>query len=350
VAADAPLSPPIVATSTFVAGGERGYGRYGNPTWDAFESAMGTLEGGTAVSFASGMAAVSAAVAVLLDDESSGPVVVPEDGYHTSIELLHRCGRPLRSVRLADTAVVLDALPGAALLWVESPSNPLLSVADLPVILAAARRAGVATAVDATMATPLLLRPLDHGADVVVHAATKLLAGHSDLLSGVVGTARRDVAERLLAHRALHGSVPGAFETWLALRGLRTLGVRLERSQGSATVLAHRLAEHPAVSRVRYPGLPQHPSYEVARRTLAGPGTLVSVELRGGADAAHAVSTSTQLWVHATSFGGVESLLERRRRWASERPSVPDSLLRLSVGLEDVEDLWADLDAALTQA
>ena len=329
------MAVPVVASSTFAAGGERGYGRYGNPTWEALEAAVGSLEGGNCVSYASGMAAVSATVAVLLEQaDPRGAVVVPIDGYHASIDLIAGLGRPVRSVSMADTAQVHEAVDGAALLWVESPTNPLLEVADLPTIIRSAHDAGVRVAVDATTATPLLVRPLELGADVVVHAATKYLAGHSDLLLGVATSADADLAGRLRAHRTLHGAIPGAFEAWLALRGLRTLPVRLERAQASAQVLAARLAAHDAVSRVRYPGT----------------GALISVEVVGDAATADAVTAGTRLWVCATSFGGVESLLERRRRWPSERSVVPETLIRLSVGLEDVEDLWADLDAALTRA
>ena len=329
------MAVPIVATSTFVAGGDRGYGRYDNPTWQAFEQALGSIDGGRCVSFASGMAAVSATASVLLDDRSPDlAVVVPSDGYHTAVTLLANTGRAVRSVRMSDTGAVLDALDGAALLWVESPTNPLLDVADVPVLVERAHRLGVSVAVDATTATPLRLRPLDHGADVVVHAATKYLAGHSDLLMGAASTTDAALAERLHAHRSLHGAVPGAFEAWLALRGLRTLPVRLDRAETSAAELARRLQAHPQVSRVRYPGT----------------GALVSIEVHGGAERADAVTSGTTLWVHATSFGGVESLLERRRRWPTERDVVPESLIRLAVGLEDVDDLWGDLDAALTRA
>ena len=218
------MAVPIVATSTFVAGGDRGYGRYDNPTWQAFEQALGSIDGGRCVSFASGMAAVSATASVLLEDRSPDlAVVVPSDGYHTAVTLLANTGRAVRSVRMSDTGAVLDALDGAALLWVESPTNPLLDVADVPVLVERAHRLGVSVAVDATTATPLRLRPLDHGADVVVHAATKYLAGHSDLLMGAASTTDAALAERLHAHRSLHGAVPGAFEAWLALRGLLVL-------------------------------------------------------------------------------------------------------------------------------
>jgi cystathionine gamma-synthase len=345
---DAPLSVPIVPTSTYVAGGPVGYGRYGNPTWDALETALGDLDGGEAVTFASGMAAVSAAFAVVLAAAAPGaPVVVPLHGYHTTLRLAQRLGRPLRRVDVADADAIAAALPGAAMLWLESPTNPLIEVADLPALCALARAQQVPVVVDATVATPLLLRPLEHGADLVVHAATKWLAGHSDVLLGGVVSATDETAGALRAHRADHGAVPGPFEAWLTLRGLRTLPVRLERAERSATVLAHRLTTHPQVSRVRYPGLPDDPGHAVAARTMDGFGALLAIEVEGGADAAEAVAAATRLWVHATSLGGVESLLERRRRWSAEQQDVPVNLLRLSVGLEDVEDLWDDLDAAL---
>lgn len=327
------MAVPVVATSTFVAGGERGYGRYTNPTWEAFEHALASLDGGHCVSFASGMAAVSATVAAVLDGrDSEGAIVVPSDGYHAAVDLIESLGRPVRAVSMADTDAVVAALPGAALLWAESPTNPLLEVADVASLVEAAHRLDVSVVVDATAATPLRLRPLELGADVVVHAATKYLSGHSDLLMGTAGTADPHLAERLRSHRTTHGAIPGAFESWLALRGMRTLPVRLERAEATAAELARRLGSHPDVSRVRYPGF----------------GALVSVDVVGGADRADAVTAATRLWVPATSFGGVESLLERRRRWPTERSTVPESLVRLAVGLEDVDDLWADLDAALS--
>jgi cystathionine gamma-synthase len=346
--ADAPLSVPIVAASTYAAGGPVAYGRYGNPTWSAFEHAVGALDGGHAVSFASGMAAVSAALAVTTASAPpSAPVVVPRHGYHASLRLLERLGRPVRVVDVADTAAVADALPGAVLLWLESPTNPMLEVADVPTLCRLAHEQGCPVVVDATLATPLLLRPLEYGADLVVHAATKYLAGHSDVLLGVAVAPTDTMAQHLTTHRSDHGAVPGTFEAWLALRGMRTLPVRLQQAQQSAAELARRLKDHPRVARVRYPGLPDDPGHAVAARTMDGFGALVSVEVRGGAAEAETTARATRLWVHATSLGGVESTLERRRRWSAERPSVPESLVRLSVGLEHVDDLWDDLSAAL---
>jgi cystathionine gamma-synthase len=296
------------------------------------ETAVGALEGGVATSYASGMAAVAAVLDLVPE---GGTVVTPPDAYLGTIGLMSRLeerGRiTVRTVDITDTSAVVASLSGAHLLWLESPTNPLLRVADLPVLLAAAERAGVTTAVDNTFATPILQRPLELGATLVVHSATKYLSGHSDVVMGLVVVRDAVLAERLVAHRSLYGAAPGTVEAWLALRGLRTLHLRVERAQASATDLARRLAGHPGVALVHYPGF----------------GAVVSVEVRGGAAAAERVCERTGLWVHTTSLGGVESSLERRRRWPGESTEVPEGLVRLSVGVEDVEDLWADLDAAL---
>ena len=353
---DAEVGPPISLSSTYVAStqaGARGYARFGNRTWEALEETVGALEGGTALAFASGMGAISAALELT---PPGGTVVVPDGAYNTTLALaehLAASGRlTLRRVPLHRTDVVLAALDevpgGTGLLWVESPTNPLLDVAEVAVLCAAARRRGVVSVVDNTFATPLLQRPLTMGADVVVHSVTKFLAGHSDVVLGAA-VARDDVvATRLLRERTLRGAVPGPFEAWLALRGVRTLALRMERSQASAGVLARRLVEHPAVARVRYPGLPDDPGHQRAAAQMDGFGAIVSIEVRGGAAAATAVQDGTALWTPATSLGGVESLLERRRRQPAEPTTVPEDLVRLSVGVEDVEDLWADLDAALS--
>jgi cystathionine gamma-synthase len=331
---DGPMNPPIVLASTYHAGGEVGYGRYGNPTWEMFEAAVGALEGGVATSYASGMAA-EAAVLDLVPD--GGTVVAGPHAYLGTLAMLARLeqrGRlTVRRVDLSDRDATVAALPGADLLWAESPTNPLLRVVELPAVLAAAERAGVTAVVDNTFATPILQRPLELGAAGVVHSASKYLSGHSDLLMGVAVVRDAALAERLVAHRSLYGAVPGSVEAWLALRGLRTLHLRVERAQASAAELAARLAGHARVSRVRYPGL----------------GAVVSIELTGDASAADRVCAATRLWVHTTSLGGVESSLERRRVWPGESPDVPETLLRLSVGIEDVEDLWNDLASALSR-
>ncbi|HEY7137034.1 MAG TPA: aminotransferase class I/II-fold pyridoxal phosphate-dependent enzyme [Acidimicrobiia bacterium] len=342
---DGPVNEPVVLSSTYHAGGPVAYGRDGNPTWDAFEAALGTLEGGHALAFASGMAAVAAVLETLA---VGAPVVFPRDGYTGTRAFLEEspAGRfELRPVDIADTDAVLDRCDGAGLVWIESPTNPKMDVADIPALAAGAHDRGALVAVDNTYSTPLVQRPLRLGADLVVHSVTKFLAGHSDVVMGAV-VAREAHLGALRVQRSLHGAIPGPMETFLALRGLRTLSVRIERAQANATELARRLAQHPAVERVRYPGLPGDPGHERARAQMTGTGCMLAFDVRGGADAAEAVARSTRLILHATSLGGVETSLERRGRWAREE-LTPPQLLRMSVGCEDVDDLWDDLAHAL---
>jgi cystathionine gamma-synthase len=345
---DEPLNTPVVLASTYHAGGDVGYGRYGNPTWSAFEEAVGALEGGQALAFASGIAALSAVLGTL---GHGSTVVAPSHPYTGTAGLLaehEATGRlVVRRVDVTDAAAVAAACDGAALLWLESPTNPLLGVADVSAACTAAHTVGAVVAVDNTFNTPVGLRPLSLGADVVVHSVTKQMSGHSDVLLGVTVTTDEGLHERLSAYRRLHGAIPGPFETFLALRGLRTLSLRVERATASAGELARRVQGHPAVSRVRYPGLPGDPGHAVAAAQWDGFGSVLSLEVAGGAEEAERVCEAVRLWVHATSLGGVESTLERRRRWSAESEEVPESLLRLSVGIEDVEDLWRDLEAAL---
>lgn len=327
----APLNEPVTFASSFVAGGALEYARYGNPTWTALEDALGALEGGECIAFASGMAAVSA---VLAQVPAGGAVVVARHSYQHTLALLDdgaTTGRfEVRRVDVADTSAVEAALPGAALAWLESPTNPALEVADLERLTAAARALGVLSVVDSTFASPLLQRPLELGADVVVHSATKLIAGHSDVVLGAVVTGDDELAERIRHHRGLHGAIPGPMEAFLALRGLRTLSVRLERAEANARDLARRLSDAPGVLEVRDPGF----------------GTVLAMVLADAA-AADRMVERVRLWIPATSLGGVESTLERRRRWATEAPTIPEGLIRLSVGIEHVDDLADDLLAAL---
>jgi cystathionine gamma-synthase len=366
-----PVNPSVVLSSTYHQGAERIYGREGNPVFDALETAVGGLEGGGAVSYSSGMAAVAAVVEML---PVPGRVVVAADAYNGTRALLSDlAGRGrlrVRLVDLADTTAALEACaevsgsPGrpsgregdfgsGGLLWVESPSNPLLAVADLPALVAGAHSLGFDVAVDNTFATPILQQPLRAGADVVVHSATNALGGHSDVLLGVVVTSRPGLVEGLRRRRSLHGAVPGPWEAWLVLRGIRTLSLRVERSQANAGELARRLSDHPGVERVHYPGLPNDPGHDRMTRQMAGPGFMVSfVVHRAGQDAAEtaeAVTAGVGLATAATSLGGVETLIERRGRIPGEE-HLPPGLLRCSVGVEDVEDLWADLDGAIRGA
>ena len=350
----AALNPQVQFASTYVAGPDVtatvGYGREGNPTWTALEEAVGALEGGTALTFASGLAASQAVLELV---EPGAVVVLPRSCYLGVAAAIDsratRYGWTVRQVDVADTEAVLAAADGADLVWLESPTNPMMEVVDLPRI--GRELAGrVRVVVDNTFATPLLQRPLEHGVSVVVHSITKMLSGHSDVLLGAV-VARSDDAATLAALtgiRTYFGAIPGPMEAYLSLRGLRTLPLRLGRAAQNAQVLAERLACHPAVQRVRFPGLPDDPGHQRASRTMAGFGSLISIELADAATA-DALVSGCRLWVFATSLGGVESTLERRRRWSAELASVPEGLVRLSVGIEHVEDLWADLAQALDQ-
>jgi cystathionine gamma-synthase len=353
-----PVNPPVVLSSTYVSQGAPGpgellYARIDTETWHPFEETLAALEGTDepAVVFSSGMAAIAAVFSLIPD---GGRLVVPQHAYQVSLgladDLATRHGIEVVRVDIANTAQVIAALAGASLLLVESPTNPMLEVADLPALIDAARSLDVPVAVDNTFATPLGQQPLTLGADLVVHSVTKYLAGHSDVVLGAVVASDPDLAARIRAHRTLYGAIPGPFEVWLALRGLRTLALRVERSQASAGDLARRLADHPGVAEVRYPGLPDDPGHDRAARLMHGFGSIIGLRPVGGPQTADAVVSRLRLWVPATSLGGVESSLERRRRYASESVTVPEDLLRLSVGIEDVEDLWNDLDQALTQS
>lgn len=328
----APLNTPIVLASNFREGGE--YGRtHGTDTWAALETAIGALEGGRAISYSTGMAAAAAVLYAL----APKVLVIPRWSYMGVRALLAEHEQQghlqVRPVDIAATDEVVAALDGADMLWIETPTNPTLDVADLPALVAAARTRGVRTVVDSTFATPLLQRPLEHGADVVMHSATKFIGGHSDLMLGVCVTADDAVYDRLFLARTYQGATPGALEAFLALRGLRTMPIRLEASQANAAVLVERLRAHPAVAEVRYPGT----------------GAMVSFVMAGGAPAADAVCAGVRLAVPATSLGGVETTIERRQKYAGDA-HVPPGLIRMSVGIEDVDDLWHDLTTAMEAA
>jgi cystathionine gamma-synthase len=303
------------------------------------------------VAFSSGLAAC----ATVLDQVPIGGTVVAARtmymGVRQILEEADATGRLVpRWVDLTDTATAADAIAGANLLWIEAPQNPLMALADVPELAARAATAGVPVAVDATLASPMLLRPLEHGATWTIHSATKYLGGHADLLLGVVVAADPAAAERLVDHRHLHGATPGALETYLALRGIRTLPLRIQRAQENARELAGRLEAHPDIERVRYCGLPDDPGHHRMRAFMDGPGGVLAIEPTGGAERAEALCHATELFTHATSFGGVESTLERRKRWSAESDQVPAALVRVNVGCEHVEDLWDDLARALQRS
>jgi cystathionine gamma-synthase len=327
-----PLNQPLVLASNVRGGGE--YSRTdGTATWAALESAVGALEGGRALSFATGMAAAAAILYAL----APRVVVAPTFSYMGVRSLLaeHESQGTIavRLVDVTDTAAVTAAADGADVVWVETPTNPTLDVADLPSVAAGAIAAGARVVVDSTFATPLRQQPLMHGAAVVMHSGTKFIGGHSDLTIGLCVTGDDEVYERLVSARSYQGGTPGALEAFLALRGLRTLPLRLAAAERNAAMLVERLRDHPAVTDVRYPDT----------------GAMVAFVCRGGAAAADAVCANVRVLVPATSLGGVETTIERRQKYAGDAHVAP-GLLRMSVGIEDVEDLWYDLDDALTAA
>jgi cystathionine gamma-synthase len=347
--AGTPLNVPPVLASNFELGSGRAYSRDdATPTWEAFEELLGGLEGGQAVAFASGMGAVAAIFDLL---PVGATVALGDDCYHAVAGLAAAGAAQGRwqvvRVGVEDTSRWLELAADADLLWLESPSNPLLAVADLPTICAARRNADALVVVDSTLATPLVQRPLELGADLVMHSATKYLGGHSDLLLGAVVAASDERARQLRERRELAGATPGALEAYLAIRGMRTLPLRLQRASGSAAELAERLTRHAGVAVVRYPGRPDHPTHATARSFMGGFGAVVSFDVQGGAERADAVCRSVRIIRHATSLGGVESTIERRAAIPGQT-HLPPGLLRLSVGCEHPDDLWRDLQQALT--
>lgn len=347
----APLNVPLIPASNFIIGTGRDYARDGGtPTWEALESLVGGLESGRAVAFASGMAAVAA----IFDQIPGGAIVVIPDDCYQGVAGFAAAGEErqrwsVQRIPVDDTAAWIRACESADLIWLESPSNPLLTVADVEAVCAAPRKRTAIVAVDNTFATPLNQRPLDFGASVSLQSATKFIGGHSDLLAGVATTADDSLWNGLRNSRELAGATPGTLEAFLAVRGARTLALRLERAQQTAVQLARRLEAHPLVTRVRYPGLPSHPTHAVARRVLKGFGTIISFDVEGDAAVADGVCRKVKLIRHATSLGAVESTMERRAAIPGQH-HLPPSLLRLSVGIEHEDDLWADLDAALREA
>ncbi len=344
-----PLAPPLVMASNFHAGGERAYARTeGTPTWQALEEAVGELEGGEAVLFSSGMAAVASVLETL---PPGARVVHPTVSYLGVRRLMGdhaQAGRmETTPVDITDADAVIAELDGAAMLWLETPTNPMVGIADLERLASAAGERGIPTVVDNTFATPLLQRPLELGCDIVVHSGTKLIGGHSDLLLGIAVARDAAGAEALRGVRHDAGATPGGLEAWLALRGLRTLPVRLERMQATALMLAKRLRDHPQVRAVHHPGLPDDPGHQLASRQMDGFGTMLAFQVEGGSDQADALCAEVRLITHATSLGGVETLIENRAAAPGEE-HLPEGVVRVSVGCEHPEDVWEDLDAALT--
>ena len=352
------VTPPIHFATTFERGadgsypGGHVYSRTSNPTRDLFERTLAELEGGGAcAAFASGMAAVTAVFQALRPGDH---VVLPSDAYYGVYRavrlILEPWGLQVTEVDLSNPESVENAMTDATrLVWMETPSNPLVSITDIRAITAAAAERGILTAVDSTWTTPLIQRPLDLGADLVVHSVTKYLAGHSDILGGAVVAKSADspLFERIRTVQTSLGAVMDPFSCWLTLRGMRSLGARLDRQCSTALRLATFLESHPAVEQVHYPGLASNPGHEVAVRQMSRFGGMLSVRLRGGQDEALRVESAVRLFRRATSLGGTESLIEHRASVEAQPSRSPLNLLRISIGLEHPDDLQADLEAAL---
>jgi cystathionine gamma-synthase len=353
---------PVHLTTTYKqdgVGGLRGgyeYSRSGNPTRTALHEALAALEEGTsALAFASGLAAEDTLLRTVC--RPGDHVVLGGDAYGGTFRLISRVlsewGLEYTPVHLDDPDAVRAAIrPTTRVVWCETPSNPLLNITDIEATAAVAHEAGALLVVDNTFASPYLQRPLTLGADVVVHSTTKYLGGHSDVVGGALVVRDADLGERLAYNHNAMGAVASPFDSWLVLRSLKTLGVRMDRHSANATRVAEFLLDHQAVSRVLYPGLPTHPGHDVAAKQMAGFGGMVSFRLRDGEDAALKVCERAQLFTLAESLGGVESLIEHPGRMthasaAGSPLEVPADLVRLSVGIEDVDDLLADLDQAM---
>jgi cystathionine gamma-synthase len=355
--------PPIYQVSTYLQDGVGGlrsgyeYSRTANPTRTALEECLAALEGGTrALAFASGMAAEDCLLRAVC--APGDHVLIPHDAYGGTFRLFDKVlsgwGVSYTPVPVADAAAVeaeLSRCP-ARLVWVETPTNPLLSIVDITALAHLCREAGALLVVDNTFASPYLQNPLPLGADVVVHSTTKYLGGHSDVVGGAVVVADAELGERLAFLRNSTGGVPGPFDAWLTLRGIKTLAVRMDRHSENALRVAHMLEAHPKVTQVLYPGLASHPGHETAAKQMRGFGGMVSLRVRGGEEEALAACGRARLFTLGESLGGVESLIEHPARMthasvAGSPLAVPADLIRLSVGIESADDLLADLRMAL---
>jgi cystathionine gamma-synthase len=328
------------------------YGRTDNVTTQQVEAVIAALEGAEeAMMFSSGMAAATAVVLALERPTHIIASQVMYWGFREWLEDVVRYGHSVTFVETSDLDAVRDAVrPGeTGLFWIETPSNPLWTVTDIAAISEVAHAAGALLCVDSTVATPVFTRPITHGADIVVHSATKYLNGHSDVVAGALAAATTgDCWTRIARMRQQLGTGLNPFEAWLLMRGLRTLDVRMREQAKSAALLAQWLSEHPALSGVLYPGLKTHPGHDIALRQMVGGfGGMLSIRTKGGAAAAVAAAARVQVWKRATSFGGVESLIEHRASIEGPGTPCPADLLRLSVGLEDPDDLFFDLVRAL---
>ena len=353
---------PIYASSTFAqdgVGGLRGgfeYARTGNPTRAALEAVLAAVEEGRfGRAFSSGMSASDCALRAVL--RPGDHIVIPDDAYGGTFRLIDKVFREWgvdhTPVHLSDLEAVRSAITATTrMIWVETPTNPLLSIADIAAIAEIGRGAGATVLVDNTIASPALQQPLTLGADIVLHSTTKYIGGHSDVVGGALITDSEELDAKFAFLQNGAGAVPGPFDAYLTMRGLKTLELRMRRHCDNAAQVAAFLAGHPAVSQVLYPGLAEHPGHEVAARQMRGFGGMVSVRMRGGAEAAHKLCSRTEIFILAESLGGVESLIEHpgamtHASTAGSQLEVPDDLVRLSVGIEDPADLLSDLREAL---
>lgn len=356
------VNAPIYASSTFAqdgVGGLRGgfeYARTGNPTRAALEAVLAAVEDGTfGRAFSSGMAATDCALRAVL--RPGDHVVIPDDAYGGTFRLIDKVftqwGVQHTPVALSDLDAVRTAITATTkLIWVETPTNPLLSIADVAAIAEIAAVGGQKVLVDNTFASPALQQPLNLGADIVLHSTTKYIGGHSDVVGGALVTNDEELDTKFAFLQNGAGAVPGPFDAYLTMRGLKTLELRMQRHSANAAKVAEFLAEHDAVSQVLYPGLPSHPGHEVAARQMSGFGGMVSVRMRDGIEAARRLCSRTEVFILAESLGGVESLIEHpgamtHASTAGSQLEVPDDLVRLSVGIEDPADLLGDLEQAL---
>lgn len=329
---DGPLNTTVSLNSTYHAGGLIGYARYGNDTCKDFEEVVAALENGKTLAFSSGMSAFQSIANIF---PIGAKIVASNQGYAGVNATLNKLNNENKinfvEVNIDDTAEVLENIEGAFMLWIESPTNPMLKVADLQKLIQRAKQQNIIVGFDNTFATPLNQKPLDLGADISLNSATKYFAGHSDVLAGTISTNNLDLYEKIEFNRKISGTILQPFESFLALRGIRTFPIRFERAQENAKFLFEKLKSHEFITHVNYPGF----------------GAMISFQIDGNSDQAERICNSSRLISNATSLGGVESLWERRRRWELESKLVPENLIRLSVGCECKFDLWADIKYAL---
>lgn len=332
-AADAGMNTPVSLNSTLHAGGDIGYSRYGNQSCSDLEDVISSLENGRTLAFSSGMSAFQAIVSII---PNGSAVVASDQGYAGITETLRRLDLDkkinLKFVDIADTQSVVENIKGAFMVWIESPTNPLLKVANINEIISNAKKNGVLVGVDNTFATPLRQVPLDLGADISLNSVTKYMAGHSDVLAGSISVNDDLIFDKLEFARKISGTIIQPFEAYLALRGMRTFALRFEKAEQNAKSIYNLLLSHPSIKNVYYPG-------------YSG---VVSFDINGTLEDAENVCAASQIISNTTSLGAIESTWERRRRWQLESYTVPETLIRLSVGCEDLEDLWADIKGALS--